>query len=110
MNLKDERVKYRTAGQRLRRARRLYVFLNRHHINVRRDPHLDYMEKRMHEGGLFALGTDARHVRQSILTYLFRFESNMHGRDLHPGWYEWLMQQAWDICKGYSKPIMEQTG
>lgn len=109
MKIKDERRKYSSANSKLRRARRLYVYINRNLINSKRNKVLDKMTERAKERGLYAMGTDDRSVRQSIITYLYRIERGA-GKSLHPGWYEWLMAKGWDIGKGYSKRIMDRTG
>lgn len=112
VNLKADRQRKYCINSRLRRARRMYVYFMRHRINAYRNDVLDFMEERMHERGLYAEKTDARSVRQSIISYLYKIETGNKGystanyKDI--SWWGWLMRQSWDIGKGYSKPIMKK--
>lgn len=78
MDLNKDRLKHRTANQRFRRARRMYVYFMRHEINEQRNVFLDYMVERMKDRGLYSHGTHDRGVRQAY---------------------------GWDAYSGYSKPV-----
>jgi len=106
IDLKKDRQQHRSLNKRFRRARRLYVYFMRHRINIYRDDVLDFMQERMQERGVYSAKSDPRGIRQSILTYLYHAET-ARGSLGFP-WHSWLMEKAWDIYKGYSKPIKQK--
>lgn len=100
-----ERENFRTANQRIRRARRLYVFLNRFQLNHLRDPYMDYMVGRMRERGLYSDRVPERNTRQGIQSTLYRIERKEDRRGGF-GWHEWCFEKGWNAWTGYSQPIM----
>lgn len=100
------RLQFRTANQKLRRARRLYVYLCRDSINNDGNVVLDFMEKHAHKRGLYADATNERSVRQSIIIHLFRIEikGGTYARD----WHKWLMMKGISPYHGYFKASAER--
>jgi len=108
MRIKNERIKLKTANQKLRRSRRLYVRFCASAINEFGNDAIDRMQIKSQERGLYSQGTDKRSIRQSIQSHLFRIEKpkGKYGFGVD-NWYEWLFEKGMDAYTGYFNAAKE---
>lgn len=80
----------RYSNKRLRRARRLFIYLNRHYLREGWD--LTRMTKIMHQHGLYAMN-NVKDNGFSILRHLFKMYRQNEGT---LNWHEWMKCEGWD--------------
>lgn len=90
MKISDQRRTYQRSGKQLRRARCLFIYLQRHKILFGSNAYMNSVVKAMRRAGLYADATDDRSVRFWILRRLFK----VHNPDGHD-WYRWYAAYHW---------------
>jgi len=100
------RGKHTKSSEKLRRARRLYIFLVVRNFGISNNGLFDRAAERMIESGLYAKSANKRAIRFSIIKSMFRFE-HPRFRVGDPVYREWLFSKGLDCHSGYFKPIMD---
>ena len=89
-SIKQIRLENRTTNQRLRRARRLYIFLNRKHIQTHID--LTRVGKAMQDAGLYSTTTPVKDLKFAVLRMLWRIEGGTYET-----WHNWRDEKGWSL-------------
>lgn len=87
-----ERRRFKSANQRLRRARRLYLFRLRFYIIT--PEWLFWVSDRMRGTGLYHETKSDKDTAWAILRYLYKFEREGY-HATWDGWYRWMQDKGW---------------
>lgn len=93
IDTKRERRFFRRANQRLRRGRKLWIWLYCRHIRTAQE--LWDMAERMKSAGLYASGTSTADVQYSILKAMYRMDPIVQRGLPWVTWESWLVQNGW---------------
>lgn len=97
---------FELSNKKLRRARRLYIFLCRNSVKTTIDLHR--VAKAMAKTGLYADNRSDRDVKFAILRYLWKFDGGHDRPWPNPMcWHEWCNRTGWDIAHRCRDPRME---
>lgn len=91
----ESRRDFTRSNKKLRRARNLYVFFLRHHIQCRED--VNDIATIMLAEGLYAPTCSKRDVEYAIIRKLYRFSGLDNTRRGHilESWWGWLQKYSW---------------
>jgi hypothetical protein len=112
VSVKNHRRRFIDANARLRRGRRLYVFLCRHAVHASTDDSvLIHMSNRMMKAGLYAAhvhlrddrarAAQSRDYRYRIARWMFNIERGSYGQARPREWTDWLRANgfSWNFHK-----------
>lgn len=102
MKVSTTRTSHQASGNKLRRARHLFIFFQRNHLKTQKQ--LWNLATVMRANGLYAPITGLKDVRFAILRALWRLEGGRYG-----SWHRWLNDRGWLVGSWSNHWIRAET-